>query len=140
MAHPITHPAPGHMHRALHDLAASPGLQAFWILRIAFTVAPIVAGVDKFFNVLVAWDQYLAPWVANLFGDGFMYFVGVVEIIAGIGVAIWPRVFAWIVAAWLFGIIVNLLSVPGYYDIALRDLGLMLGAIALARLAEPVRS
>lgn len=119
--------------------AHDPALQAFWILRIAFTVAPIVAGLDKFFHLLVDWDKYLAPWVADLFGGNghaFMLVVGVVEIIAGIGVAILPRIFAYVVAAWLLGIIVNLLSIPGYYDIALRDLGLALGALALARLSQ----
>jgi uncharacterized membrane protein YphA (DoxX/SURF4 family) len=121
-----------------HDLATSPSEQAFLILRVAFTVAPIIAGLDKFFDRLVNWDNYLAPWIARIVGSphGFMVFVGIVEIIAGIGVALWPRVFGWIVAAWLLGIIINLLTYPGFYDIALRDLGLMLGAIALARLAE----
>jgi hypothetical protein len=129
----------GRMHRdAAHDITISPSEQAFWILRVGFTVAPIIAGVDKFFHKLVNWDAYLAPWVANLVGSahGFMLFVGVVEIIAGIGVAIWPRIFGWVVAAWLLGIVVNLLTYPGYYDIALRDFGLALGALALARLAE----
>jgi uncharacterized membrane protein YphA (DoxX/SURF4 family) len=118
--------------------AHNPGIQAFWILRVGFTAAPIIAGIDKFFHLLVDWDQYLAPWVADLFGGnahGFMLVVGVVEIIAGIGVAILPRIFAYIVAAWLLGIIINLLSIPGYYDIALRDFGLALGALALARLS-----
>ena len=118
-------------------VAASPVYQAFWILRIGFTVAPIIAGVDKFFQKLVNWDQYLAPRVANIVGNphGFMQVVGVIEIIAGIGVAIFPRIFAYVVCAWLLGIIANLLLIPGYYDIALRDLGLALGALALARLA-----
>lgn len=116
---------------------ADPGYQAFWILRLGFTLAPIIAGVDKFFNVLVDWDRYLAPWAINLFGSapGFMAFVGVVEIIAGIGVAVFPRVFAYVVCAWLLAIVINLLSYPGYYDIALRDFGLALGALALGRLS-----
>ena len=121
------------------DLAASPSLQAFWILRVGFTIAPIVAGFDKFFHWLVNWDQYVAPITANLVGGnthGFMLGVGVIEIVAGIGVALWPRVFAYVVAAWLLGIIANLLMIPGYYDLALRDLGLALGALALARLSK----
>src|SRR6267142_2262311 len=107
--------------------AHDPALQAFWILRLAFTVAPIIAGVDKFFDRLVDWDKYLAPWAANMVGGnahGFMMVVGIVEIVAGIGVAVAPRIFAYVVAAWLLGIIFNLLSIPGYYDVALRDLGL----------------
>jgi len=119
-------------------LAESPSLQAFWILRVGFAIAPIVAGLDKFFHWLVDWDQYVAPITANLMGGHtheFMFGVGVIEIVAGIGVALWPRVFAYVVAAWLLGIIANLLMIPGYYDVALRDLGLALGALALARLS-----
>jgi uncharacterized membrane protein YphA (DoxX/SURF4 family) len=112
--------------------------QAFQILRIGFTVAPILAGLDKFFDVLVDWDKYLSPMANNVLGGhghAFMLLVGIIEIIAGIGVFVKPRVFAYIVAAWLLLIIINLLSIPGYYDIALRDLGLMLGALALGRLS-----
>jgi hypothetical protein len=112
--------------------------QAFQILRIGFTVAPILAGLDKFFDVLVDWDKYLSPIANNVLGGhghAFMLLVGIIEIIAGIGVFVKPRVFAYIVAAWLLLIIINLLSIPGYYDIALRDLGLMLGALALGRLS-----
>ena len=131
----------GRMHAGTvsHHWVGHPDAQAFWILRVGFTVAPIIAGIDKFSDKLVNWDQYLAPWIVRIVGNahGFMMFAGVVEIIAGIGVAIWPRVFGWIVGAWLLGIIVNLVTYPGFYDIALRDLGLMLAAIALARLAEP---
>jgi uncharacterized membrane protein YphA (DoxX/SURF4 family) len=121
-------------------LAATPAEQAFWVLRAAFTVAPIVAGIDKFTHALVNWDQYLAPWVVNLLGGpdnghAFMLVVGVIEIVAGIGVALFPRIFGYVVAAWLLGIVVNLLTYPGWYDIALRDFGLALGALALARLA-----
>jgi uncharacterized membrane protein YphA (DoxX/SURF4 family) len=113
--------------------------QAFQILRFGFTVAPIVAGLDKFFGVLVDWDKYLSPAANNVLaghGHQFMLVVGIIEIIAGIGVFIKPRVFAYIVAAWLLLIIANLLTIPGYYDIALRDLGLMLGALALGRLSQ----
>src|SRR4051812_49455825 len=114
------------------------GYQAFILLRIAFTVAPIAFGIDKFFNVMVDWPNYLAPWINDIApgtGQEFMYFVGVTEILAGVIVALKPRYGAYIVAAWLAGIIVNLLSYSGFYDIALRDFGLMLGALTLARLA-----
>jgi hypothetical protein len=113
--------------------------QAYTILKFGFTIAPIIAGLDKFFNLLVDWTQYLTPLVPTWTGIHpaiFMRAVGVVEIIAGVVVAVKPKVGAWLVAAWLCGIIVNLLLVPGYYDVALRDLGLLFGALALARLAE----
>ena len=113
--------------------------QAYTILKFGFTIAPIIAGLDKFFNVLVDWTQYLTPLVPAWTGIHpaiFMMAVGVVEIIAGVVVAVKPKIGAWLVAAWLCGIIVNLLLVPGYYDVALRDLGLLFGALALARLAE----
>ena len=114
------------------------GYQAFLLLRIAFTVAPIAFGLDKFFNVMVDWPIYLAPWINDIApgsGQDFMYLVGGVEILAGVLVAIKPRYGAPVVAAWLAGIIVNLLTVPGFYDVALRDFGLLLGALTLARLA-----
>jgi hypothetical protein len=117
----------------------APAYQAYQILHVAFTVAPIIAGLDKFLHVLVNWDQYLAPLAARMVGahaHGFMLVAGVVEMVAGIGVALKPKVFAYIVAVWLLGIIVNLLMVPGYYDIALRDLGLCLAALALGRLSQ----
>ena len=89
--------------------------------------------------MLVNWTQYLTPLVPRWTGidpAGFMMVVGVIEIIAGIVVAVKPKFGAWVVVAWLWGIIINLLLVPGYYDVALRDLGLSFGALALARLAE----
>jgi uncharacterized membrane protein YphA (DoxX/SURF4 family) len=113
--------------------------QAYRILKFGFTVAPIVAGLDKFFNLLVDWTQYLTPLVPRWTGiapTDFMMVVGVIEIIAGIVVVVKPKIGAWVVTAWLWGIIINLLLVPGYYDVALRDLGLSFGALALARLAE----
>lgn len=116
--------------------------QAFRILRFGFIVAPIVAGIDKFLNLLTDWDKYLAPVVSDAVGiepHGFMMIVGVIEIVAGIVVAVRPRIGGYVVAAWLLGIIVNLLLVGGYLDVALRDLGLLLAALALARLAEAVR-
>jgi uncharacterized membrane protein YphA (DoxX/SURF4 family) len=114
------------------------GYQAYLMLRLAFAVAPIAFGLDKFFNVLVDWPLYLAPWINDIApgsGQDFMYLVGAVEILAGVLVAIKPRYGAPVVAAWLAGIIVNLLTVPGFYDVALRDFGLLLGALTLARLA-----
>jgi hypothetical protein len=116
----------------------SPSYQAYQILRLAFTVAPLIAGVDKFFHTLVNWDQYLSPTIARMLpvsGHTFMLGVGLVEIAAGFLVAFMPAIGGLVVGAWLCGIIVNLLLIPGYYDIALRDLGLALGAFALARLA-----
>ena len=114
--------------------------QAYWLLRIGFTVAPILFGIDKFFNWTVHWPDYLAGWINNIApgsAQDFMYFVGVVEIVAGLAVAVAPVIGAPLVAAWLAGIIVNLLTnnPPEYYDIALRDFGLMLGALTLTRLA-----
>jgi hypothetical protein len=116
----------------------SPAYRAFRILHLGFTVAPILAGVDKFFNVLTHWDQYLPSVVSNMVGGnahGFMMVVGVIEVVAGIGVALKPRIFSYVVAAWLGGIIVNLLLIPGFFDIALRDFGLLLGALALGQLS-----
>ena len=128
----------GHGMMAVADWR-DPRYQAFALMRLTFTVAPIAFGLDKYFNVLVHWPNYLAPWINNIApgsGQDFMYFVGAVEIVAGIVVALKPRYGAWLVAGWLAGIIINLLSYSGFYDIALRDFGLMLGAITLARLAS----
>ena len=118
---------------------ASPAYQAFRILQVAFVVAPILFGLDKFFHLLVNWDQYLPSVVTRLSpigGHTLMLIVGVIEIVAGIGVALKPRIFAWVVAAWLVVIIANLLLIPGYFDVALRDFGLFLAALALARLSQ----
>jgi hypothetical protein len=112
--------------------------QAYALLRVGFTALPILFGLDKFAEVLVDWPVYLAPWVNDVApgsAQDFMYFVGAVEIAAGLAVAWKPRFGAYLVAAWLGGIIVNLLSHSGYYDIALRDFGLLVGALALGRLA-----
>ena len=119
--------------------ATRPSYQAYQILRFGFTVAPIVAGLDKFFHMLVNWDQYLPATVNSMtggHGHQLMLVVGVIEIIAGLGVAFKPRIFAYVVSAWLLLIIVNLLMIPGYFDVALRDFGLSLGALALARLSQ----
>jgi hypothetical protein len=119
--------------------ATSPAYQAYILLYIAFIVAPIVAGIDKFLHLLTNWDMYLAPRFARILPvatHDFMLAVGVVEVIAGIIVAIKPRIGAYIVAIWLACIIVNLLLVPSFFDIALRDFGLALGALALGRLSQ----
>jgi hypothetical protein len=119
--------------------ASKPSYQAYQILHLGFTVAPIVAGLDKFFNLLVNWEQYLPAFVKNMtggHGHELMLAVGVIEIIAGLGVAFKPRLFAYVVAAWLLLIVANLLMIPGYFDVALRDFGLSLGALALARLSQ----
>jgi hypothetical protein len=125
-----------------------PAYQAYQILHIGFIAAPALAGLDKFTHFLTNWDQYLAPAVEQLLpvsGHTFMLFAGLVEMAAAALVAVRPRIGAYVVAAWLFGIILNLLLIPGYFDVALRDFGLALGAIALARLSEefeerPVRA
>ena len=126
--------APAHTASA----ASSPARQAYRILHFGFTVAPILAGLDKFFNLLVDWTKYLPGVASKLVGGhdhALMMVVGVIEIVAGIGVALRPRVFSYVVAAWLWAIILNLLLIPGYFDVALRDFGLSLGALALARLS-----
>ena len=114
--------------------------QAFWLLRITFTIAPMLFGADKFFNWSVHWPDYLAGWINSIVpgsGQELMYVVGGIEIAAGVLVAVAPRIGAFVVAGWLFGIVVNLLTknAPQYYDIALRDFGLMLAALVFARLA-----
>lgn len=117
---------------------ADPGYQAFLLLRTVFTVAPILFGLDKFTNVMTDWPAYLAPWIDGILpgtAQQGMYVVGVIEVVAGLVVAIAPRFGAWLVVAWLAGIIVNLLTLPGYYDVALRDFGLLVAAAALGRLA-----
>ena len=120
--------------------AKNPAFQGYLILRTGFVVAPILFGIDKFFNWMVHWPTYLAPWVNRLTpgtAQQFMYFVGGVEILAGLLVLISPKWGSLVVALWLAGIIVNLLTLkpPEYYDIALRDFGLFLGALTLNRLA-----
>ena len=112
--------------------------QAFLLLRTVFTIAPIAFGLDKFFNLLTNWEAYLAPWINDIAPGSAhtaMLIVGVVEIVAGIVVAVRPQFGGYLVAAWLGGIIVNLVTLGDYYDIALRDFGLLVGALALARLA-----
>lgn len=115
----------------------SPAFQAYQILHWGFFIAPLLAGIDKFFNRMTDWSMYLWSPLGKIFGTpgNFMRIVGAIEIIAGFIVLFKPKIGAPIVAAWLAGIIVNLLLVWSYFDIALRDFGLFLAAIALFRLA-----
>ncbi len=111
---------------------------AYRLLRTVFTVAPIAFGLDKFLGLLTDWERYLAPWVNDLVpgtAHQAMLAVGVIEVAAGVAVAVAPRFGALLVAGWLAGIIVNLLTMGAYYDVALRDFGLLVGALALAALA-----
>ena len=131
-----THASPPTL--AARDTLNDPAYQAFWLLRVGFTVAPILFGLDKFFHVLVNWDRYIAPVIVRQTpwnAHELMYAVGAIEIVAGLVVALKPRFGGYLVAAWLAGIIVNLLLIPGFYDVALRDFGLFIAALALARLA-----
>ncbi|MEZ5345464.1 MAG: hypothetical protein R2681_07920 [Pyrinomonadaceae bacterium] len=121
------------------DVPAKRGYQAYTILHAGFTVLPVVMGLDKFFYVLADWDKFLPGFVNNMlggYGHQLMFVVGVIEIVAGIGIWLKPKIFAFVVAAWLFLIIVNLLLVTGFLDVALRDFGLLLGAVALGRLSQ----
>jgi hypothetical protein len=123
---------------AVRERLADPRAQAFWLLRAGFALAPVLFGLDKFFNWMVDWQKYLAPRFNDIIpGNAHqaMLIVGVIEIAAGVLVAVRPRIGAYVVAAWLAAIIVNLLVLGNYYDVALRDLGLMFGALALARLS-----
>ena len=120
-------------------LRRDPGFAAFWVLRAGFVVLPLLMGLDKFANLLTDWPGYLAPWVVALLpvsAQTAMYVIGVVEIVAGLAVAIRPRLAAWVVAAWLAGIILNLLTYSGFYDVALRDVGLLVAAVALGLLSR----
>lgn len=121
--------------RLRHD----PAFTAFWVLRIGFIALPLLMGIDKFTNLMVQWTTYLAPWIEHLSplgAQGTMYVVGVIEIVAAIGIAVRPRWAAYVVAAWLAGIIINLLTAGfGGYDVALRDFGLLVAALALAALS-----
>ena len=127
-----------HLLRPRSTTSADPAHQAFLLLRTVFTVAPIAFGLDKFANLLTDWPHYLAGWINDIVpgtAQQAMYAVGVVEVLAGVLVAVAPRIGAWVVAAWLAGIIVDLVTGPGFYDVTVRDFGLLVGAVALARLA-----
>ncbi len=132
---------PSTTHRS-PTLAAATGVQttrqAYLLLRTVFTVAPIIFGLDKFTNLLTEWTNYLAPVATSVVpipAQTFMYGVGIIEVIAGVLVAFKPRIGSVVVAAWLMGIIANLLVLGSYLDVALRDFGLLVGALALNRLA-----
>ena len=116
-----------------------PAFAAFWVLRLGFIALPLLMGLDKFTNLLTDWPGYLAPWVVAVLpisAQAAMYVIGVVEIVAAIGIALRPRLAAWVVAAWLAGIILNLLTYPGFFDVALRDVGLLVAAVSLGLLAS----
>jgi hypothetical protein len=142
-----THPSPSSPEKTASRSSLrlnDPAYQAFWLLRLGFFVLPVVFGIDKFFNWLTFWPKYLwigFPHLLSVSPQHFMYFVGVVEIAAGIGVLLLPRFVAYVIVAWLAGIITNLVIISAaaghmaYWDIALRDFGLLIGALALARLA-----
>lgn len=117
---------------------SEPDYQAYSLLRVGFIVAPLLAGLDKFFNYLTDWTQYLAPIVPktlNMSASSIMMAIGVVEIIVALGVALKPKIFGYVVSAWMIGIIINLFILGSFYDVALRDLGLAIGSFALSRLA-----
>jgi hypothetical protein len=123
----------------IDDTAATLESRAFQFLRTVFVIAPIAVGLDKFANLLTDWTIYLAPWINDIVpgsAQQAMYAVGVVEIAAGFLVAVAPRIGAFVVAAWLLGIIVDLLTLGDFYDVALRDFGLLVGALSLGLLAE----
>lgn len=141
MTSPGVHPHVRVGHRVQEWVRArqDPALVAFWILRVGFAVLPFWMGLDKFLGVLAPdWPHYLAPWIVGLLpfsAQTAMYVVGVIEMVAGIMVAIKPRYAAYVVALWLAGIILNFLTYSGFYDIALRDFGLLIAALALAALS-----
>lgn len=138
---PVSSTSSAAQNRSAHGLLASGSGadRAFFLLRTVFVVAPIAFGLDKFFEILIDdWSVYLAPWVNDIVpgsGHDAMLAVGVIEIVAGLGVAIAPRFGSLLVAGWLAGIIVNLVTMGEFYDVALRDFGLLVGALALAVLA-----
>jgi hypothetical protein len=120
------------------NTAVTPARQAFLILYGGFILLPILAGLDKFFQLLVDWEIYLSPLATQIVPVSphtFMLIVGVIEIAAGVLVFARPQIGAYVVALWLWGIIANLFLIPGYFDVAVRDFGLSLGALALARLS-----
>lgn len=128
--------------RSTADLTAHGDEYAFWVLRTAFVVAPIIFGIDKFTNLLTEWSTYLAPWIDSIVpgtATQAMYAVGVIEIVAGLLVAWRPRIGGLIVSIWLLGIIVNLVSMGAFLDVALRDVGLLAAAVALTLLANNQR-
>ncbi|WP_026556537.1 hypothetical protein [Arthrobacter sp. 35W] len=131
--------APHFASQALHRARVEPAYGAYLMLWVGFILIPLIFGLDKFFNVLTNWEAYLAPWMVSVSpfsAHTMMLVIGVVEVGAGVMVALSPRIAAYVVALWLAGIIINLLSYPGFFDVALRDVGLLVAAVALARLAK----
>ncbi len=137
--HSIPTPSVGWRSHALARVEAEPAYGAFILLWLGFIAIPLIMGLDKFFNILTNWENYLAPWIENMSpfsAHGTMLAIGVVEIVAAVAMVLRPRYAAWVVALWLAGIIVSLLTYSGFYDVALRDFGLMVAAIALGLLAR----
>lgn len=123
----------------MRNQIVDPGFQAFRILQTAFVIAPVIAGLDKFFYFLTNWSKYLSPFALQIFNHAdrpLMMVIGVIEIIAGIGVIFKPKLFAYIISLWLFAIVINLFTTGQYFDIALRDIGLLLSAFALGKLSQ----
>lgn len=136
-------PSTGWTTHALARAKTEPAYGAFLLLWAGFTAIPLIMGLDKFFNVLTNWENYLAPWLVDMSpvsAHTMMLIIGVVEIAAAVMVALKPRYAAFVVALWLAGIIVNLLTYSGFYDVALRDFGLLFAAVALALLARAYTS
>lgn len=137
--HSIPAPTTGWSSHSLARAKAEPAYGAFMLLWLGFIAIPLLMGLDKFFNVLTTWENYLAPWIENISpfsAHGTMMAIGFVEIIASLAMILRPRYAAWVVALWLAGIIVNLLTYSGFYDVALRDFGLLVAAVALGLLAR----
>lgn len=137
--HSIPAASTGWTSHAFSRTKADPTYGAFVLLWLGFIAIPLIMGLDKFFNVLTTWENYLAPWIANISpfsAHGTMIIIGIVEVIAAILMVLRPRYAAWVVSIWLLGIVVNLLTYSGFYDVALRDFGLMVAAVALALLAR----
>ncbi|AIY02718.1 hypothetical protein ART_3119 [Arthrobacter sp. PAMC 25486] len=137
--HSIPATSTGWTSHALSRAKADPTYGAFLLLWLGFIAIPLIMGLDKFFNVLTTWENYLAPWIENISpfsAHGTMIVIGIVEVIAAILMVLRPRYAAWVVSIWLLGIVVNLLTYSGFYDVALRDFGLMVAAVALALLAR----
>lgn len=123
----------------MSKFAGDKAYSAFRVIQIAFVIVPIIAGLDKFFYFFADWSHYLSPTAMSILQGhdrGFMMLVGVIEIIAGLGVIFYPKVFAYIVSLWLLLIVINLLMLGHYYDIAVRDIGLLLSAFGLGKLAQ----
>jgi hypothetical protein len=141
LARPTNLRSPSENRSIAQRLLADPAFQAFWLMRIGFTLVPILFGADKFAHVMVNWDRYLDPDVQRWLSPfdtvhQSMYAVGVIEIVAGVVVFLLPRIGGYVVALWLAGIVVNLAMLGGYWDIMMRDVALFLLALTFARLAS----